>query len=62
MMSEIGFFLFIDDYGVHKCDEIIESDAYLNINVTIIPEGMTEVHQPMDIKIFGIMEAKARTF
>ena len=55
-------FIFIDAYRVHKCDEIIDLAAELNIDVTVIPEGMTEVHQPLDIKLFGIMKAKARAF
>lgn len=55
-------FLFIDAYRVHKCEEIIDLAAGLNIDVTVIPEGMTEVHQPLDIKLFGIMKAKARAF
>lgn len=55
-------YLFIDAYRVHKCEEIVDIATELNIDVTVIPEGMTEVHQPLDIKLFGIMKAKSRAF
>lgn len=55
-------YLFIDSYRVHKCPEIIDLATELNIDVTVIPEGMTDLHQPLDKKIFGILKAKARSF
>ena len=55
-------YLFIDVYRGHKCQEIIDLATSLNIDITVIPSGMTKVHQSLDVKIFGIMKQKARAF
>ena len=43
-----SIYLFIDSYRVHFCAEIIGIATELNI-----PEGMTDIHQPIDNKILS---------
>lgn len=52
--------LIIDLYPAHMTDKVYEEAAALNIKLHIIPAGMTDVYQPLDRKIFGVMKAKAR--
>ena len=47
-------YLFIDSYRVHKCREIIDLSTELKIDITVIPEGMTDKHQLLDAGLFGI--------
>ena len=55
-------YLFIDSYRAHSCADIIGITTELNIDITVIPEGMADIHQPLDNKIFGIVKAKSRAF
>ena len=55
-------YLFIDSYRVNKCPEIVDLTTELNIDITVIPSGMTDKHQPLDVGLFGILKAKARFF
>lgn len=41
---------------------MLDFATWFNMDITVIPECMTEVHQPLDIGIFGIIKSKARCF
>lgn len=55
-------YLLADAYKVHYCDECLDYAHSLNIQIIKIPEGSTDIFQPLDKKIFGILKAKARQF
>lgn len=44
-------------YRVHSCEEIIDISTKINIDITVIPEGMTDVYQPLNNKIHWIVKA-----
>lgn len=55
-------FLIADSYSVHNCEECIEYARALNIQIIQIPSGTTDLFQPLDKKVFGVLKAKARSF
>ena len=52
-------YLLTDSYPVHICDECVEYANALNIDIIQIPKGTTDLFQPLDKKIFGILKSKA---
>ena len=55
-------YLITDSYPVHNCQECLDYALSLNIEIIKIPNGMTDLLQPLDKKIFGILKAKGRSF
>ena len=54
--------LVMDLYPSHMTDRVLQDAKDLNIIIHIIPAGLTDVYQPLDRKIFGILKAKARYY
>jgi signal recognition particle subunit SEC65 len=50
--------LILDQYKVHKIDEIKLSAKEKNIDLLYVPTGMTYKYQPLDVKINGILKSK----
>jgi len=53
-----SFALFVDQYGSHTTDKVIELAATLEIEMVFIPKGCTDQYQPLDILIFGIFKSR----
>ena len=54
--------LVIDTYSVHKSDKIKAIAHEQNIRLHYVPIGFTDLYQPLDIKVFGALKAKARGY
>ena len=52
--------LILDVHSSHRKEETKQYAAQLNIKLHFIPPGMTDLLQPLDIRIFGALKAKAR--
>jgi hypothetical protein len=50
--------LLLDQYKVHKIDEIKLNAKKRNIELLYVPTGMTYKYQPLDVKINGILKSK----
>lgn len=55
-------YLFCDAYPVHHCAEAIEYATMLNIELIKIPEGSTDLYQPLDVRLFGSLKARLRSY
>ena len=53
-------YLISDNYGVHKAKDIIDYAVNLNIDLIFVPKGLTQIFQPLDIKIFETVKAQQR--
>lgn len=51
--------LVIDRYSSHNKEEIIQAALDRQIELIFIPTSGTDQYQPLDIRIFGVMKAKA---
>ena len=51
--------LLFDNHDSHKSERVKESAMSKNIILIYIPDGMTSVYQPLDVKINGIIKKKA---
>ena len=54
--------LILDVYAAHRTDAVKERAAGLNIKLYYVPAGRTDSLQPLDIKVFGALKAKARGY
>jgi len=54
--------LVLDTYRAHLTDEVKNTADSLQIKLHYIPAGCTESLQPLDIKVFGALKAKARGY
>ena len=54
--------LVLDTYSVHRCEQVKKEALTLNIDLHYIPSGHTEDFQPLDIRVFGALKAKARGY
>lgn len=54
--------LILDSYSVHRCNEISEYAANQNIILHFIPAGMTDIYQPLDRYIFGVLKSKCKKY
>ncbi len=54
--------LFADAYPVHHSKAAKEFARLLNIYLVKIPEGLTDMFQPLDNMVFGIMKSEARSY
>ena len=52
--------LLLDVHSSHRKEETKQYAAELNIELHFIPPGMTDILQPLDVRIFGALKAKAR--
>lgn len=52
-----SIYLFSDNYGVHKAKDIIDYAINLNIDLIFVPKVMTQIYQPLYIKILGTVKA-----
>ena len=55
-------YLILDVYKSHRSEMIIKQCKDLNIELIFIPAGFTDLYQPLDIKVFGGLKAKARSY
>ena len=55
-------FLLLDVYKSHKSKKVLQAAEELNIDLIFIPAGYTDAYQPLDIKVFGGLKAKARGY
>jgi hypothetical protein len=49
-----------DSFTAHKDVRIIEVANSLNIDIILIPSGMTDTYQPLDRRIFGNLKMRAK--
>jgi hypothetical protein len=54
--------LVLDLYTAHHTDHIREVAGQQEINLHFIPAGMTDLLQPLDRAVFGILKATARRY
>jgi hypothetical protein len=52
--------LILDVYAAHRKQEVRNFAADLNIELVFIPPGCTDLLQPLDRRVFGVLKAKAR--
>ena len=52
--------LLLDVYAAHRTENVKEIARALNIHLYFIPPGCTDLVQPLDVKVFGALKAKAR--
>ena len=52
--------LLLDVYKAHRTDNVKAIAKALNIHLYYIPPGCTDLVQPLDVKVFGALKAKAR--
>ena len=52
--------LILDVYTAHRTESVKAIAQALNINLYFIPPGCTDLLQPLDIRVFGALKAKAR--
>ena len=52
--------LLLDVYTAHRTDDVKAIAKALNIHLYYIPPGCTDLVQPLDVKVFGALKAKAR--
>ena len=57
-LKNCSFALFVDQYGSHMTDKVIELAVTLEIDLVLIPKGCTDQYQPLDILIFGIIKSR----
>jgi DDE superfamily endonuclease len=55
-------FLILDQYKVHVNDEIINIASEHNIELILVPVGMTHKLQPLDVGINGIVKNKSKKY
>lgn len=64
--NETRINLIVDSYSSHKSKAAAKVAADLNINLVFIPDGMTDLLQPLDYGVFSILKsianAKLRNF
>lgn len=56
-MGEKNFELILDVYKSHINDQVKKAAKDLGIRIIFVPASGTEMHQPFDIKAFGIKKA-----
>lgn len=49
--------IILDQLFAHKCEEILEAARDLGIILHFIPSGLTDLYQPLDVKLFVIIKA-----
>ena len=49
--------IILDTFSAHKAEEIIDSAKELGLVLHFIPPGLTDLYQPLDVKIFAIIKA-----
>ena len=54
--------LLLDVYRAHTCQSVRDVAAENNIILHFIPAGYTSTLQPLDVKVFGALKAKARGY
>ena len=59
---ENKIYIIADVFPVHHCNKAIEYVTILNIELIKIPEGCTDKYQSLDVKIFGPLKQRARSF
>ena len=52
--------LILDDYDCHQTDEVRDTAAAHNIDLIIVPPGMTHTLQPLDVGVNGVQKRVAR--
>ena len=52
--------LILDVYTAHRTASVKEIAEALHIHLYFIPPGCTDLLQPLDVKVFGSLKAKAR--
>ena len=55
-------YLIINRYGSHKTEEIDDFAINLNIDIILIPRGLTHIYQPLDFMIFGMVKSRQKSF
>ena len=50
-------FIIVDSFSVHKAQSAMTLAAELNITLKLIPPGMTNLLQPLDLRIFGVLKS-----
>jgi hypothetical protein len=50
----------LDTYAAHRCQEVRTAASNLNIELIFIPPGCTDLLQPLDRRVFGVLKSKAR--
>jgi hypothetical protein len=53
-------FLLLDQFSAHVSDFIINEAKNYNIHLIFIPKGKTDIFQPLDYSINGILKEKAK--
>jgi len=51
--------LILDKHKTHKTEKVTNYAKEKNIHLIYVPEGMTSIYQPLDIRINGIIKGKA---
>ena len=52
--------LILDDYDCHQTDEVRDTAAAHNVELIIVPPGMTHVLQPLDVGVNAELKRRAR--
>lgn len=60
--KENRVYLLCDSFPVHFSKESLDLAKELNIQLVKIPEGTTDIFQPLDCRIFGALKNHSRTF
>ena len=55
-------YLFADTYGAHISEKSINYALDNNVCIVPIPEGCTDIFQPLDLKIFAPMKTKSKKY
>ena len=47
----------LDRFSAHKCDETLDAAKQLGIVLHFIPSGLTDIYQPLDVKLLAFLKA-----
>ena len=53
-------YLLLDLYSVHRKEKVRDCAKECNIQLIYIPGGMTDIYQPLDRRVFGVMKQHLR--
>jgi hypothetical protein len=55
-----GLVVILDTYSAHRTDAVKSTAAQLGIRLEFIPPGCTDLLEPLDRRIFGVLKSDGR--
>jgi hypothetical protein len=55
--ADSELYLMLDSYSAYRTEGVKERVRALNIRLSFIPPGMTDIFQPLDRKVFEVLKA-----